>query len=191
MRPPKGVIEKSVRKGIEPKSRVELIFTGPFAWSRENRYALNSLTNALNITLREILREEKGGTYGVSVNGSVSHDPVSQYSITIGFGCAPERVQELVRSAFDEIERSKRSGFDEKTVVKVKETQLRERETALKQNSFWLQNLKFYYQNGEDPASILRYNSLVERLTSALLGGAAREYFKPDNYVKVVLDPKE
>jgi len=191
VRPPKGVIEKSVRKGIEPKSRVQLIFNGPFVWSRENRYALNSLTNALSITLREILREEKGGTYGVSVNGSVSHDPISQYSITIGFGCAPERVQELVRSALAEIERSKRTGFDEKTVLKVKETQRRERETSLKQNNFWLQNLKFYYQNGEDPASILRYDSLVERLTSSMLGRAARDFFNRDNYVKVVLDPRE
>lgn len=191
VRPPKGIIEKSIRKGIEPKSEVQIIFTGRFSWSRPNRYALNSLTSALEIKLREILREEKGGTYGVSVSGSAEHYPVPRYSIRIGFGCAPGRVQELTKSAFAEIERVKQSGFDESYVAKVKETQRRERETDLKRNGFWLSNLRFYYQNEEDPAGILQYNSLVDRLTSKALQEAARGYFDMKNYVDVVLYPRE
>src|ERR1041385_6252857 len=97
--PPRGVIEKSVKKGIEQKSQVQITFTGPFTWSQENRYTLTSLTSALEIRLGEILREEKGGTYGVSVSGSAEQFPAPRYSLRIGFGCAPGRVEEHRRGA--------------------------------------------------------------------------------------------
>ena len=30
IRPPRGIVEKTVRKGLEPKTRVRLVFSGPF-----------------------------------------------------------------------------------------------------------------------------------------------------------------
>ncbi len=191
VRPPRGVVEKSVKKGIEQKSQVQMIFTGPFSWSQDNRYTLNSLTSALEIRLREILREEKGGTYGVSVSGSAERDPSARYTLRIGFGCAPGRVEELTKAAVAEIERVKDSGFDDTYVEKVKEEQRRERETDVKRNGFWLSNLKFYYQNREDPARINRYNTLVDHLTSGALQQAAKTYFDMNNHVDVVLRPRE
>ena len=189
--PPRGVIEKSVKKGIEQKSQVQITFTGPFTWSQENRYTLTSLTSALEIRLREILREEKGGTYGVSVSGSAEQFPAPRYSLRIGFGCAPGRVEELTKAAYSEIERAKNSGFEENYIEKVKEEQRRGRETDVKRNGFWLSNLKFYYQNGEDPAKINRYGYLVDHLTSGALQEAARTYFDMKNHVDVVLRPRE
>ena len=191
VRPPKGVIEKSVHKGIEPKSQVEIIFTGPFEWSQGNRYILNSLSSTLEIRLREILREEKGGTYGVSVSGSTEHYPVPGYSFRIGFSCAPERVEELSKSMFAEIKRFKESGVEESYVAKVKETQRRERETDKKTNGFWLSYLGYYYQNEEDPANINRYDALVAGLTPGALQEAARRYLDMKNYVDVVLYPRQ
>jgi zinc protease len=188
-RPPKGVIQKTVHKGIEQKSQVEIVFTGPFDWSQANRYTLNSLSSALEIRLREILREEKGGTYGVSVSGSTEQYPVPAYSFRIAFSCAPERVEELSKSMFAEIERFKEAGVDESYVLKVKETQRRERETDLKTNGFWLSYLRFYYQNGEDPENINRYDALVAKLTAGALQDAARRYLDMKNYVDVVLYP--
>ncbi|MBI1804163.1 MAG: insulinase family protein [Ignavibacteriae bacterium] len=189
--PPNGVIEKTVKKGMEPKSRVRILFTGNFIWSQENRYFLNSLTSAMTIKLREVLREEKGGTYGVGVSATFERDPLPQYEIGIGFGCAPERVDELTKLAFAVIDSVKRFGIDSSYVQKVKETQRRERETSLKQNRFWLSNLQFYYDMGEDPRRILNYERLVETLRPMHLQQAAQYFFDMNNYVKVVLMPKE
>jgi zinc protease len=90
---PKGVIEKTVRRGTEPKARVQMVFTGPFDWSRENRVEMSAMTDVLEIMLREALREEKGGVYSVGVYGSPSKYPRSDYSMIISFGCAPDRVE--------------------------------------------------------------------------------------------------
>src|SRR3954466_609893 len=93
VRPPSGVVQRVVKKGAEPKARTALIFTGPFQYTRQNRYYLSALAELLNIKLREALRENLGGTYGVSVSPSASKDPLPSYRFTIGFGSAPERLE--------------------------------------------------------------------------------------------------
>ncbi len=189
--PPKGVISKQVYKGIEPKSTVNVTFTGPFVWSQQNRYDFYAMIEALNIKLREDLREDKGGTYGVRVSGSPTLFPRPEYSITISWGCNPNRVDELVKEAFLQIDSLKLKPFDTLTVEKVRETQRRAHEVRLKQNSFWINNLVAYYSNSEDPEMILNYPSLVENMNAGALQQAVRKYFNMENYVKVILFPEK
>jgi zinc protease len=175
---------------MEPKSQVRIIFTGPFEWSQENRYLLNSLADVMNIKLREELREEKGGTYGVGVGGSAERDPKPVYRLAVSFGCAPERLDELIATAFDEIDSVRRFGVGDEYIAKVKETQRREQETRQKQNRFWLSNLEYYLSHGEDPMRILAYPALVEGLTARKIREAAVHYFDLKNYVKVTMVPR-
>jgi zinc protease len=70
VRPPPGVVEKVVRQGIEPRSQTQIAFHGPFEYGLDNNHALASLAEVLRLRLREVLREDLGGTYGVSVAAS-------------------------------------------------------------------------------------------------------------------------
>ena len=186
---PEGIIKREVRRGIEPKSRVTIVYTGPFTWGRRERYELDSMTDVLRIKLREVLREDSGGTYGVGVSQSVSHYPDEMYEISISFGTAPEKVDEMTQLVYEQIDSLKTVGVTEEYLVKVKETQRREREINLKENSFWLGILDSYYFNGDDPAGILKYGELVDGLTLDAIQQAAQAYFNENNYVKVVLNP--
>ena len=188
---PAGIIKKVVYKGIEEKSQVKIIFTGPFIWSRQNRYDLQSMISVLRIKLREVLREDMGGTYGVGIGASRSHFPDEEYRITISFGCDPERVEELVATVFDQLKDIKDNGADENYLTKVKEMQRREQEISLKQNSYWLSTLNFYYYHGEDPLQILELDRYVDNLSSDDVREAAAKYFDMSNYVKVVLYPEK
>ncbi len=189
--PPQGVIQKNVRKGLEPKSRVQLIFTGPFEWSRQNRYHLNSMTHVLRIKLREVLREDKGGTYGVGVNASPSHYPDEEYRLTISFACSPDRVNELTNTVFQQIDSLKKQLPEEIYMQKVKEIQRRKHEKDLKENRYWLNALTFHYRHQENPRNILEYTKLVDQLTARDIQTAAQKYIDENNYVKVVLYPEE
>jgi zinc protease len=189
--PPKGVISKKVEKGIEPKSSVTLAFTGPFEWSQQNRYDFNSMLEALNIKLREVLREDKGGTYGVGASGSPSLIPRQEYSIYVRWGCNPDRVDELVTAALEQLDSAKLKPFDPIYIEKVRETQRRRHEVSLKQNGYWMSNLQSYYINKENPEMILNYPKLVEHLNAAAIQNAAKKYFNMNNYVKVVLYPEK
>ena len=188
---PKGVINKQVYKGVEPKSTVNLTFSGPFEWSQQNRYDFNAMLEALNIKLREVLREDKGGTYGVRVSGSPSLFPRQEYSITISWGCNPERVDELVKEGMVQIDSLKMKQLDSLYIEKICEIQRRAYEVNLKQNGFWLSNLQAYYTNNEDPKMILNYPNLVNHLTAQFIQEAVKKYFNMNNYVKIVLYPEK
>ncbi len=188
---PVGIIHKQVKKGLEPKSRVSIVFTGAFDWSRKNRYHFSSMAAALRIKLREILREDLGGTYGVRVSAASSRFPKSNYSINVGFACAPERVDELTQTVFQQLDSLKTVGTTEKYLNKVKETQLRTRETDLQENQFWLNTLEALYYHESDPKNIFDYENLVKSLSLDDVQQAAKKYFDLNNYVQVVLYPDE
>lgn len=191
MDPPAGVIKKEIFKGEEAKSSTMITFTGKFDWNRQNRYDILSLVDLMRIKLREVLREDMGGTYGVGVWAVTEQFPASAYKINITFGSDPSRVEELVAAVMAQVADLKKQPADEKYLVKIKETQRRERETSLKQNGYWVSLLKFYYSNGFDVTEVNSFNKLVENLDGTDLQKAARRYLDTRNYVQVILYPAE
>jgi hypothetical protein len=59
-RPPTGVVTRTVRRGVEPQASTQLVFTGPMAYSRTERFALGSLGEVMTIRLRDRVREALG-----------------------------------------------------------------------------------------------------------------------------------
>jgi zinc protease len=190
VRPPSGVVERVVKKGAEPKARTALLFTGPFEYTRQNRYHLSALSELLNIKLREALREDMGGTYGVGVNAGTSRDPRPSYRFSIGFGAAPERLEALTAAALSQIDSIRKFGTTPDYLNKVKEAALRARETALKQNGYWLSQIYTFDQGGWPLAEIPAGDKLISSLTSQDLQRAAAKYLRKDNYVRVSLYPE-
>jgi zinc protease len=189
IRAPTGVVRRTVRRGVEPKARTQIIFSGPVEFDRRSVSLLRSLADALEIRLRERLREELGGTYGVSVGGSAERDPRPEYRFAIDFGADPERVDELARVVFAQIDSVKAEGVPEKDLVKVREAQRREREVSLRENNYWLSALMTYDRLGWDPRQIPA-QPLSAALTPAELRDAARRFLNTGNYVQVTLLPE-
>lgn len=189
--PPTGVLEKEVIKGIEPKSRVSITFTGPLDYTRENNYILSSMTGVLQIKLREILREDMGGTYGVNIGSSSMLFPTQEYRITVGFGCDPDRVEEMISNVFRVMDTLQTQGPAEEYIQKVSEMQKRSYEINLKENGFWLQSLYNAWYTGEDPLMILHYPGLIGTLSAEKIQAAAKQYLDMSNYVQVVLYPEQ
>ena len=189
VRTPSGFIRKEIHRGIEPKSQVRAYFTGPFHWSQENRASYNAMIEVLRITLRETLREDRGGTYGVSVGGSPSQFPIAQYRCTVSFGCSPAAVDTLLAAMLGQIDSLKTAGPAPATLEKVKETYKRERETAMKQNGFWVGALHFLLSNREDPRDLLRMDQRMAGMTVEAVRTAARTYLHPEAYLLGIMYP--
>ena len=145
----------------------------------------------LSIRLREILREELGGTYGVSVGFSNS-PPLKGYgAMVIQFGSSPENVDKLVAATLKEIERLKAEGPSADDVNKVKELERRDLETNAKQNSYWLGSMQTVHMYGWDPAGIVRRSERTERLTPESIKTMFKKYFPIDRYTLVTLKPSK
>lgn len=191
IRPPKGVIEKEVYKGIDDKTLVAVMFTGPFEWTYENRYAVAALEELLTIRLREEIREEKGGTYGVSVGAGVDKYPVQDYTLSIYFGTNPERVDELTTTLMTVLEDVRSNPATEENISKIKEIQRRERETNLEENNWWLGQLRSAVLNDGPLNEWMRYEAMIDALDADMLLEAAQKYINMDNYIEIVLYPEE
>ena len=190
VRPPEGIVRRTVRRGVEPKARTVLVFTGPAEFSRAARSDLVSLAEALQLRLRERLREELGGTYSVGVSGNVARDPYPRFSFAVDFGSAPERVDELVAVVWEEIAAVRAGGVAEDVVVRVREGQRRQKELSLRENSAWLAALMEYDRVGWDVRRIAD-PPLSASLTPGRLREAARRFLDPERYVLVSLLPEE
>lgn len=191
LRTPEGVVTREVKRGTEPKARTVIVFNGPFEWTRQNRYALASLAEVLRMRFRDVLREELGATYDVSVGQSSERDPRPEYQFSIDFGSAPERVDTLRAAVFRELERIKRDGPTAEEIEKVREMQRRGEETEVKQNNYWLNALASSARFGSDPRLILRRSELRASLTPALVRDIARKYLDETRYVQVRLLPEQ
>ncbi len=191
IRYPSGQITKVIHKGKEKKASVRLFFTGYTDYSETNEIQLTQLCKALSIKLREILREDAGGVYGVGVSGGINREPVNNYSIGIQFGCAPENVDKLVALVMNEINHTKANGIAQLNIDKVIAEQIRALEVEVKENSYWRFRLEQQFLRNADPMKILDANNQIKEFTVARSKLLANQYFKEADFVKLVLLPEE
>jgi zinc protease len=185
----RGVVKRSWNLGQEPKARVQILFHGDESWSRDKDRDLFILGQVLQIRLREVLREDKGGVYGVGVGGSLSRAAHQERGFSVSFGCDPARVDELVKAVFDEIAGLQKAGIGADYLEKVKQTFTREREIQLRNNGFWLGWLASAYSYGDDPALVLDPSKMTARMTSDNVKAAARRYLDAKQYFEPILLP--
>jgi zinc protease len=190
IRPPPGVVQSTVRKGLEPKSRVEMLFHGPYPWSLENRLRFDALGQVLDIELREAVREEAGGSYDVGAGAQVTRYPREEFLLFAGFGCAPAEVERLSGIVLDKVRLLATRGPKPEDVTKVREGLRRRYETDIKTNEYWLQSLQFLAMNGEPARAVLDYERWVEALSVESLSALAAGAVRLDEYLRVVLLPE-
>jgi zinc protease len=187
----KGVVQKTVQKGIEAKSQAAIIFSGSFQYDQAHRVAMRALGMVLQTRLRETLREDLSGTYSVNVAPNPDKKPEERYTLAIAFGCNPDRTSELIKTVFTEIAALRDSGPSERLVADVREQLLREYESNTRSNDWYMAQLVDKYTYKEDLSEILTLPDRYKKLTPAAIQEAARAYLTPDNYVQVTLLPEK
>lgn len=189
---PSGVIEKTVKAGQEDKSIQYIVFHGDFDYNAQNQIQLDALGKILTTRLLEVIREDKSSVYSITANPSASKFPKAEYTITIAYGTAPDKLEELKKSVFEIISEYAENGPTADELAKAQEKMLREREVALRENSFWLNILSntYYLKNG-DFSEFGTFENLVKNLTVDSTKKAFREWFDFKNYVSVALAPAD
>jgi len=186
---PDGKVITDVPLNSEPQSRVAMIWNGDFRWKDKYRQGFAMLMNILSIKLRESMREEQGGVYGISFSGSPTRYPTPEYSITSMWGCNPDNTEKLSQTVLDEMSRIRKDGPLVEDLNKVKETFIRERETRIKENSYWLSALQNLFLNGDRLMTMDEYKAFVNSFTVKDIKKIADKYLDTQNYVRVTLTP--
>jgi len=188
---PKGVTNVDVYKGSEPQSQIVIVMEGKYHYTPKNNLIMNALVQSLNIELREKVREEESGTYGIYVSPTLRKYPHEKYILMTGFGSAPKNVNKLVKSVFEVMKKVQSEGPDALTLKKVKKTFIRSRETSERENSFWLNQLVNSNFFDTKILSAKEYDEAVGSITVKKVKKAARKYLNTKHYVLGVLKPEK
>jgi zinc protease len=187
---PRGVIEKTVRKGIEPKADVSIVFSGPFTYDDGSRLALRTMVLLLQSRLNEAIREDLGGTYSIAVDGQTAKFPRPEFRVRIDWTCDPARVDGLVQRVFEEIGRVQATRLTEDQMGRVREILVRQVEQDGQENAFFLNQIVRRHEDGEADAVGASPLPTIAALDGDAVQRAARLYLDVQNYVKVVRLPE-
>jgi len=191
--PPAGVVDKTIEKGIAPKSQVAIVFSGPFQYDDAHRLALRAMNLVLQSRLSDSIRQELGGTYSITSVQSTEKSPRPEYSVRIEWTNDPARTSDLVARVFQEIESTRNNPLTERQMGLVREALLRQFEGSRQQNGYLMNEIVRRYEDG-DAANLAAITNLPDRiaaLTGDAVQQAAQMYLKPDSYVKVTLSPEK
>ena len=187
---PAAVQRAEVVKGKEPASQSVLSFFADTRLDELEMHRARAASTLVSMRLRDILREQLGGTYGVSVNYGNTIPQSGYGTMTVAFGSAPDRVDGLQKAVVAEVTRLRADGPSADDVQKVQEMERRELETSQRQNPYWIGSLQTVHMLKWDAASIARRAERTASLSVPVLHDAIKKYLPLDRYVVVTLKPE-
>ncbi len=185
-----GQIEKSVKKGIDPKSQSLIVLAGEAPWSRTESHVLESLGELLETRLLDRLRESLGGTYSVGVNAGLSRVPKQEWNVLIQFGSDPDKADAMYKATLEELDSLRKNPPSAEEVESIREKQRRALETSKRQNGWWLSNLQSRIQFSEQFSTLNEREALISALTPEKIHAAARRYLDETNRARFTLLPE-
>jgi zinc protease len=186
---PSGVVEKTIQKGIDPKSEVAIVFTGPFEYDDAHKQTLRAMALVLQSRLLDVIRQQLGGTYSITATPGMAKFPRPQYSVRIDWTCDPARTAVLVQRVFAEIASLKTTRLFPAQVASLRQNLLREYERNTQDNGYLLNQIARRYADGEN-ADSAGVPAQIAALTADAIQQAAQTYLNAGNYVKVTLLPE-
>ena len=189
LRFPSAVARDEVSAGREPRSQAVMAFFAEPSLEPVEQAVVAAASTVLEIVLRDVLREELGQTYGVSVR-LVQHLPQRGAGhFAVRFGADPQNIASMTQRVLTEVRRLQQEGPTEDLAQRAKESARRAFETASRENGFWLNQLQSAHLLGRDPAEILRRPEHIAAVTPTAVQEAFRRYFPMDRYTVVTLVP--
>ena len=181
----------TVQKGKEPKALTVISFAADPSPDATEQGRIDAATDVLEIAIRDILREELGQTYTVSVGLNQQLPQRGAGYVAIQFGGAPDAIDKMIDRTLQEVKRLQAEGPSEDLTNRAKESARREFETSMKQNGAWLGRLQVSKLLDRDPMLILERPKRIDAITRDVLHETFKKYFPLDRYTVVTLMPEK
>ena len=185
----KGGVTNDFRTTMQqPKVSVYLTFNGDMADNAKNRLIVDLLSRALDNRYMVSIREEKGGTYGVSVQGAIEEYPVENYFMAIVFDTNEVLADELIEICDKEIRKIAEEGPLAEDVAKAKEFLQKNYNNVLENNGGWMSAITRWYEEGYNYKE--EYLGILESVTLDDIKAFAAQILKDGNRSLVVMRPE-
>ena len=173
----------------QPKVSVCRFYTGDIEFNLENTVTATFLKDILRSRYTTSIREEKGGTYGVSVGCSVDPYYTPTYQFAIQFDTNETMADDLSEIVVAEIKELAANGPKAEDLNKVREYLIKEWNNRLVQNGAWMSYIRHFYTYGEDMNRVANYENIVKSMTGEKIAAMAAKILADNNMTYVVMRP--
>lgn len=172
-----------------PSALTNIIYSADLPFTSENDLKLDVLAQIMKAIFTEKIREDKGGTYGVSVNGQFWKEPEDGCSLTINFRCNPGMYGQLLPLIDEELKKIAKYGPTEKQLDHIKEFEKKNYDRAVLTNGWWEYVRYNQIKNGIDfnTGYVERVNALTRVDVKEICG----ELLESGNRIQVTMIPEE
>ena len=172
----------------QPKVSVRLVYSGDMENNAKNRMIVELLSRALDSRYMISIREEKGGTYGVSVQGGIEKYPTEEYMMAIVFDTNEQLADELIEICDKEIKKIAEEGPLAEDVAKSKEFLQKNYNNVLENNGGWMSAITRWYEEGYNYKE--EYLGVLESVTLEDVKAFAAKMLEDGNRTLVVMRPE-
>ena len=182
----KGQVTKVFSKPMAtPSAQTNIVYSAPIAYTADTDLKLDVLSQIMRGVYTEKVREERGGTYGVSVEGQFWKYPADGCSMTVSFRCDPNKYDELLPLIDLHLQRMAAEGPTEEQLQKVKEYARKNYSRAVLTNGWW--EYVRYHQLREGIDFNRDYLQKVDSLTTDSIRDFCRQLTAPGNRIQVTM----
>ena len=190
----KGIVRADAVKGTDNQG-ILLIYgeTDNFEPTQHNRMVISQLSDALEISALEIIREKMGGTYSPSVQVSASIYPEGEVTWLFYINCDPDNSANVEKAALEILNKYIAQGPDAETLAKVQEQTIANRETAMQENGYWMGQIMGSYEyneNRDDNGDLAKFAENVKSVTAQEIQQMAAKFINLKNYAVINLKPE-
>ena len=168
-----------------PTAQSNILYTASLPYTSDNDLKLDVLSQIMRAVYTEKVREEKGGTYGVSVSGQFWKYPSEGCSMTVNFKCDPDKFSELLPIIDEQLQRMAKEGPTQEQLQKVKEYEHKNYDRAVLTNGWW--EYVRYHELREGIDFEKDYMKKVDNLTTNDIRDFCKQLMAQKNRIQVTM----
>ena len=173
------------KKMATPLANVTICYSANMPFTAQHDLELDFLTRALKIAYTDSVREEKGGTYGVSVNFNYDKIEKPNATVTISYNADPERYEELNAVVYQQLEYIAQQGPSEASMQKIKEYLLKQYQQAVITNDYW--SYIIWHELDDDTDFDVDYPKMVSEMTAGQVQQMAQQLLDAKQCIEVTM----
>ena len=175
-----------------PLANVSIYYTADVPFTPQSDLELDFLKRCLSIAYTDSVREEKGGTYGVSVDFDLDRDERPNASLRISYNADPTRYKELNPIIYKQLQHIADNGPAATSMDKVRQYLTKQYAQLAIDDGYW--DYVIWHELDDSADFDLGYCQMVEQMTADKVQQMARRLLDSKRCIEVTMlsgEPKE
>ena len=178
-------VVKFTKQQATPLANVSIYLTADVDFTPKSDLELDFLKRCLSIAYTDSVREEKGGTYGVSVDFDLDKDDRPNATMKISYNADPSRYDELNPVIYQQLQNIAQYGPAATSVQKVKQYLTKQYAQAAITNDYW--SYIIWHEIDDDADFDRDYCKMVGDVTAADIQRMAQRLLAAKRCIEVTM----